>query len=400
MAFFKDLSFSVITAGFVTVLVGFTSSVAIVFQAAYALGANAEEVSSWMWSLGLGMGVTCIGLSLYYRKPVLTAWSVPGAALLITSASGLTMPQAIGAFIMSAILITLCGFTGWFERIMSRVPLSLAAAMLAGILLRFGLDTFVAMKTNFMMIFPMFFIYLLMRRWLPRYAVIAALFGGVFMAAVQGNLHLDSVQLALAKPIFTSPQFSIHGLVGVALPLFLVTMASQNIPGVAAMRASGYDTPVSPVISCTGLANLLLAPFGAFALNLAAITAAICMGREAHEDKEKRYMAAVAAGFFYILIGLYGATVVAVFVAFPHELVQAIAGLALLGTIGNGLLTALTNEREREPSLITFLITASGFSLFGIGAAFWGLIAGVATMLFLTTNSSQLKKITSRFRRK
>jgi benzoate membrane transport protein len=398
MRFLKDLSFSAVTAGFVTVLVGFTSSVAIIFQAAYALGATAQEISSWMWALGLGMGVTCISLSLYFRKPVVTAWSTPGAALLITSVGGTTMAQAIGAFIFSALLITLSGFTGWFERVMSRLPLSLASAMLAGILLRFGLDTFVAMKTQFMLVFPMFCVYLFMRRWLPRYAVIVALFAGIFTAALQNALHLEGIHLELAKPVFIAPEFSLQALIGIAMPLFIVTMASQNMPGVAAIRASGYITPVSPIIGWTGLVNLVLAPFGAFTLNLAAITAAICMGREAHEDKDKRYVAAVTAGIFYIFIGLVGGAVVAVFAAFPKELVLAIAGLALFGTIGNGLLSALSNEREREPALISFLVTASGFSLFGIGAAFWGLIAGIVTLVVFQTNKEQLRKFLSNFR--
>ncbi|NJO79301.1 MAG: benzoate/H(+) symporter BenE family transporter [Cyanobacteria bacterium RM1_2_2] len=379
----KDFSLSAIIAGFVTVLVGFTSSAVIVFQAAQALGASAAEIASWMWALGMGMGLTCIVLSLRYRVPVVTAWSTPGAAMLITSAAGVSMPEAIGAFLISGGLITLCGFTGWFERAMNRIPMSIAAAMLAGVLLRFGMDVFVAMQTQFLMVFAMFCAYLVMRRVLPRYAVVAALLLGMLIAGSQGLLRFETVQLQLAQPVWTRPQFSIGALIGVALPLFVVTMASQNVPGVAVIRASGYTVPISPLIGWTGAATLILAPFGAFALNLAAITAAICMGREAHENPDRRYAAAVAAGGFYLLIGLFGATVGAVFAAFPQELVLAIAGLALLGTIGNGLATALIYEKEREPALITFLVTASGIALFGIGSAFWGLIAGGLAMVVL-----------------
>lgn len=380
MNFLKDFSLSAVIAGFVTVLVGFTSSAVIVFQAAQTLNASPAEIASWMWALGLGMGLTCIGLSLRYRVPVVTAWSTPGAAMLITSAAGVSMPEAIGAFLISGGLITLCGFTGWFERAMNRIPMSLAAGMLAGVLLRFGMDVFVAMQTQFVMVFAMFFVYLLTRRVLPRYAVVAALLLGILIAGSQDLLRFETVQLQFAQPVWTSPQFSIEALVGVALPLFIVTMASQNVPGVAVIRASGYAVPISPLIGWTGVATLILAPFGAFALNLAAITAAICMGREAQEDPDRRYVAAVAAGGFYLLIGLFGATVGAVFAAFPKELVLAIAGLALLGTIGNGLATALIQEKEREPALITFLVTASGIALFGIGSAFWGLIAGGLAM--------------------
>ena len=379
----KDLSLSAIAAGFVTVLVGFASSAVIVFQAAQSLGASPEEISSWMWALGLGMGLTCIGLSLRYRMPVVTAWSTPGAAMLISSAAGLPLSDAIGAFLLSALLIAVCGFSGFFERMISRIPVSLASGMLAGVLLRFGIDAFAAMKTQLGMVLTMFAVYLLARRLLPRYAVILTLLVGIAIAGALGLLRIDGLSLQLAKPIFTTPTFSFAAVVGIALPLFIVTMASQNVPGVAVIRASGYPIPISPVVGWTGVTNLLLAPFGAFALNLAAITAAICMGREAHEDAARRYVAAIAAGVFYVLVGLFGATVAALFAAFPKELILAIAGIALLGTIGNSLAAALRDESDREPALVTFLVTASGLSLGGIGAAFWGLVAGVVTLLAL-----------------
>ncbi|HEV7272471.1 benzoate/H(+) symporter BenE family transporter [Pseudoxanthomonas sp.] len=379
----KDLSLSAIAAGFVTVLVGFASSAVIVFQAAQSLGASPAEISSWMWALGLGMGLTCIALSLRYRMPVVTAWSTPGAAMLISSAAGLPLSDAIGAFLLSALLIAVCGFSGFFERMISRIPVSLASGMLAGVLLRFGIDAFAAMKTQLGMVLTMFAVYLLARRLLPRYAVILTLLVGIAFAAGLGLLHVDGLSLQLATPIFTAPTFSFAAVVGIALPLFIVTMASQNVPGVAVIRASGYPIPISPVVGWIGVANLLLAPFGAFALNLAAITAAICMGREAHEDASRRYVAAIAAGVFYVVVGLFGATVAALFAAFPKELILAIAGIALLGTIGNSLAAALREEGDREPALVTFLVTASGLSLAGIGAAFWGLVAGVVTLLVL-----------------
>ena len=379
----KDLSLSAIAAGFVTVLVGFASSAVIVFQAAQSLGASPEEISSWMWALGLGMGLTCIGLSLRYRMPVVTAWSTPGAAMLIGSVAGLPLSDAIGAFLMSALLIAASGFSGLFERMISRIPASLASGMLAGVLLRFGIDAFAAMETQLGMVLTMFAVYLLARRLLPRYAVILTLLVGIAFAAGLGLLRVDGLSLELAKPVFTTPTFSLAAIVGIALPLFIVTMASQNVPGVAVIRASGYAIPISPVVGWTGLVNLLLAPFGAFALNLAAITAAICMGREAHEDAARRYVAAIAAGVFYVVVGLFGATVAALFAAFPKELILAIAGIALLGTIGNSLAAALRDEAEREPALVTFLVTASGLSLAGIGSAFWGLLAGVVTLLVL-----------------
>lgn len=383
MSFVRDLSVSAVAAGFVTVLVGFASSAVIVFQAASAVGATEAQVGSWMLALGLGMGLTCILLSLHYRVPVVTAWSTPGAALLVTSATGLSIEEATGAFLVSGGLITLCGFSGWFERAMGRIPVAIASGMLAGVLLRFGLEVFVAMRTRFALAFGMFCAYLVARRLRPRYAVIVALALGVAVAIGQGLLRVDAVRLVLAAPQWVTPRFSPGALIGVALPLFAVTMASQNVPGVAVIRASGYSVPVSPLVGWTGFANLVLAPFGGFALNLAAITAAICMGREAHEDPRRRYVAAMAAGLFYAIIGLFGATIVSLFAAFPRELVAAIAGLALLATIGSGLAAAVGDENQREPALVTFLVTASGVSLAGVGSAFWGLVAGVMTLVIL-----------------
>jgi benzoate membrane transport protein len=384
MSLRKDLSLSAVIAGFVTVLVGYTSSAVIVFQAAKASGAGPGDIASWMWALGLGMGLTCIGLSLRYRVPVVTAWSTPGAALLATSAAGLPMSAAIGAFLASGALIVLFGITGWFERGMSKIPVPIASGMLAGVLLRFGLDVFVAMKTQLALALAMFVAYLVGRRLWPRYAVVVVLGLGIALSARMGLLDLRGVHLELARPVFTRPTFTLSALVGVAVPLFIVTMASQNVTGVAVMRASGYgEAPVSPLITWTGLTTLALAPFGGYAFNLAAITAAICMGREAHEDPARRYVAAVSAGVVYLLLGLFAATIGALFAAFPRELVLTVAGLALLGTIGNGLAAAMKDESQREPALVTFLLTASGLSLFGIGSAFWGLVGGLATLLVL-----------------
>ncbi|MFZ9677297.1 MAG: benzoate/H(+) symporter BenE family transporter [Quisquiliibacterium sp.] len=376
MRLIRDASLSALVAGFVTVLVGFTSSAVIVFQAAEAAGAGPREIGSWIGALGLGMGLTCILLSLRYRMPVVTAWSTPGAAMLITATSGVSLSQATGAFLLSAVLISVSGFSGLFERMIGRIPVSLASGLLAGVLLRFGLDAFAAIGTRPVLVLAMLCAYLSMRRLQPRYAVLAALAVGLLVAFFDDALRLGPLKLAIAEPVFTMPSLSMAAVFGVALPLFVVTMASQNVPGVAVIRASGYSVPISPVIGWTGAVTFLLAPFGAFALNLAAITAAICMGREAHEDPSRRYVAAVAAGGFYLLLGLFGATVAALFAAFPKELVVAIAGIALLGTIGNGLAVAVKDESQREPALITFLVTASGLTMFGIGSAFWGLVAG------------------------
>ncbi len=374
----KDMSVSAATAGFVAVLVGFTSSVAIVFQAATALGATQAQISSWMWALGLGMGLCTLVPSLWWRKPVMVAWSTPGAAVLATAAAtgGYTLPQAVGAFIACAALVILFGITGWFERLMDRIPMAIASALLAGVLARFGLDAFVALRSDFGLVLAMLLAYLVWRRWWPRFAMPAVLAIGTLHAALRGQLHLGGVHWTLTRPVFVAPEFAMPALVSLSLPLFVVTMASQNLPGVAAIRAAGYRMPISRIITLTGIASFLLAPFGAFALNLAAITAAMCMGREAHEDPARRYPAAVVCGMLYCVIGLFGAAVTGVLTAFPHELVVAIAGLALLGSIGGGLAIALKDDAHREAALITFLVTLSGLELWGIGSAFWGVTFG------------------------
>jgi benzoate membrane transport protein len=367
------------SAGFVAVLVGFTSSVALVFEAARAAGASPVQIGSWIGALSLAMGGCTLGLSLYYRKPVMIAWSTPGAALLVTSLVGVNMAAAVGAFLFCALLITLAGATGWFEKIMDKLPLALASAILAGVLSKFALDAVLATKTSAPLVLAMFASYLIGKKFLPRYAVVLVLIVGVVVAAASGQLHLQQVPLSVTQPVWTTPELDIRVLLSVGLPLFIVTMASQNLPGVAAMRAAQYDTPVSPVITTTGLVNFVLAPFGCYAINLAAITAAICMSPQAHPDKEKRYWASASCGLIYLVVAVFGASVAALLAAFPRELVLAVAGIALLGTIGNGLAVAMKEEGSREAALVTFLVTLSGLTLLGIGSAFWAIVAGGLT---------------------
>ncbi|WP_395027425.1 benzoate/H(+) symporter BenE family transporter [Comamonas odontotermitis] len=378
MRFFKDLSVSALVAGFVTVLVGLTSSIAVVFQAAQSFGATPAQLSSWVWALGMGVGLCCWLPSMWWRKPVVVAWSTPGAAVLATAGAtgAFTMNEAIGAFVLSAALITLVGLTGWFERLMNRIPIAIASALLAGVLTRFGLDAFAAAQTNTWLVVAMLVVYLMGRRWVPRYAVMLTLAVGIVVALAQGKIQWAAVQPGLTFPVFTMPAFSLQAAISLALPLFVVTMASQNLPGVAVIRGTGYDLPISKLISITGLATLVLAPFGGYAINLAAITAAICMGPEAHPDKARRYAAAVVCGVIYVLIGCFGVVIAGLLTAFPHELVVAIAGIALLGTIGNGLFMAVQSEQYREAALITFLVTVSGVTIAGVGSAFWGVVAG------------------------
>ena len=389
MRFFRDLSPSSFTAGFIAVLVGFTSSVAIVLQAALAFKASPAELASWMWALCLGMGLCTLGPSLWLRTPVLVAWSTPGAAVLATAglAGGFSMAEAVGAFMVCAALITLCGVTGWFERVMNRLPLAIASGLLAGVLARFGMQAFTAAQTALPLVLTMLLTYLLGKRLTPRYAVPLTLLVAVAFVAVSPGLSGAGIEWGLAKPVLVLPVFTLSAAISLALPLFVVTMASQNLPGVAAIQSAGYSgpgihdgIPISKIITLTGLATLVLAPFGGFALNLSAITAAICMGREAHPDPARRYTAAVSCGLLYVLIGVLGAAVTGVLLAFPKELIAAIAGLALLGTIGNALALALRDEQHREAALVTFLVTLSGVAIAGVGSAFWGVLAGALAL--------------------
>jgi benzoate membrane transport protein len=380
----RDLSLSAIIAGFVAVLVGYTSSAAIIFQAAAAAGATPAQIGGWLSMLGLAMGISSLGLSLWYRTPVLTAWSTPGAALLATSLPGTSLNETIGLFLFANALILLCGVTGLFARLMNIIPPAIAGAMLAGILLRFGLDAFGALQGDPALAGGMCLAYFLARRWLPRFAVLLALAAGLAVAAGQGTLTFTGLEAGWVMPPLIHPAFTWHALIGIGIPYFVVTMASQNAPGIATLQAAGYRVPVSVLISVTALLALLLSPFGGFSVCIAAITAAICMGPDVHPDPARRYMAAVAAGGFYLLAGLFGGAISQLFSALPPALIHTIAGLALLGTLSGSLFRALHEEKERDAAIVTFLITASGLTLFGVGAAFWGLVGGVLVWLLLS----------------
>ncbi|HGL6802945.1 TPA: benzoate/H(+) symporter BenE family transporter [Citrobacter amalonaticus] len=371
-----SLPLPTLLSGFVAVLVGYASSAAIIWQAAVAAGASSAQIAGWMSALGLAMGISTLILTLWYRAPVLTAWSTPGAALLVTGLQGLTLPEAIGVFIIANALIVLCGVTGLFARLMQVIPYSLAAAMLAGILLRFGLQAFASLNDQFLLCGGMLLAWLILKRIAPRYAVIAALIAGAAIALFEGDIATSSLAMTPVLPTFIAPQFSLAHSLGIAVPLFLVTMASQNAPGVATMKAAGYDVPVSPLIIVTGLLALLLSPFGVYSICIAAITAAICQSPEAHPDAAKRWLAAAAAGVFYLLAGVFGSSITGMLAALPASGIQMLAGLALLGTISGSLYQALSHENERDAAVVTFLVTASGLTLYGIGSAFWGLIAG------------------------
>ncbi|UZT80457.1 benzoate/H(+) symporter BenE family transporter [Ectopseudomonas chengduensis] len=378
-----DTSTSAVVAGFIAMLTGYTSSLVLMFQAGQAAGLTAGQISSWIWALSIGMALCCIVLSLRYRAPVMIAWSTPGAALLITSLPQVSYGEAIGAYILASGLIVLIGLTGTFDRLMRRIPASIAAALLAGVLFKIGLEICVAAEQQPILVIAMLFAYLLGKRLWPRYSVLSALIIGSVLAAVFGLLDFSDFQLQLATPEWTTPSFSLGAAISIGIPLFIVAMASQNLPGMAVLRANGYDVPASPLLTSTGLVSILLAPFGSHGIHMAAISAAICAGPEAHEDPRKRYTAAVWCGVFYAIAGIFGATLASLFAALPAALILSIAALALFASIIGGLTQAMSEPNEREAALITFLVTASGMTLAGVGSAFWGIVAGLLTLAVL-----------------
>ena len=312
--------------------------------------------------------------------------------MLISGWSIYAYSDSIGAFIFAGVLITILGFTGLFSSFMKRIPYAIITAMLAGILLKFGVDVFVSLNQLPMLALPMILCYLVSKRWFPRYAVVTSLIIGILVAYGLNLLNLGGLSVSLVHPIFTKPTFSLHAIIGLGIPLSIVTMASQNATGIGVLRADGYDIPVNPLITTTGIASIIFAPFGAHGINLSALIAAICTGKEAHCDPDKRYIAGVACGIFYILFGIFGATIVSVFAIFPSELVVVITGLALFGSISSSLSSAMKEDAKKEAALITFLVTISGISIAGVGAPFWGLIIGIATNFIL---EGDLTKIVS-----
>lgn len=381
MSLFKDFSVSASVAGFVAVLIGFASASAIVFQAALASGANEAQIESWIWALGIGMGLSTFGLSLYYKRPLIIVWSTPGAALLASSLQGTGLAETIGTFLFVGLLILLLGVSGLFHRLTQIIPMPIASAMLAGILLQFGIGIFTSVPVASGLVLSMLATYLIMKLVLPRYTILAVLLVGALICIFDGSVNLANIDYRTASPEWVSPEFSLASMIGIGIPLFIVTMASQNLPGVAILKSSGYEQQhVSPIMSVTGLCTMCLAPFGGFTFNLAAITAAICTSEEAHPDPERRYVAGLSAGVFNIIAGLFGATVVSLFATFPQAMIAALAGLALLSTIATSLHTALNEAVQREAAIIAFLVTASGVTFLGVASAFWGVVLGMLVL--------------------
>ena len=386
----SDLSISAIVAGLIAVAVGFAGPVLLIFQAAKVANLSNANLSSWIWAISVASGLTAIILSIRFKAPVITAWSTPGVVLLISGWKAYSYSDAIGAFIFSGLIITIFGVTGLFSAFMKRIPYSIITAMLAGILLNFGVDVFVSLKQLPMLALPMILCYLISKRWFPRYSVVASLLLGILVSYSLNILNLAGVDVSFVHPIFTRPTFSLKAMVGLGIPLCIVTMASQNATGIGVLRADGYNIPINPLITTTGIASIIFAPFGAHGINLSALIAAICTGKEAHIDPDKRYIAGISCGIFYILFGVFGATIVSIFTIFPSELIVVITGLALMGSISSSLSSAMKDDEKKDAALITFLVTISGISIAGVGAPFWGLIIGIVANYILEGDLSMI----------
>ncbi|CAI89160.1 benzoate/H(+) symporter BenE family transporter [Pseudoalteromonas translucida] len=378
-----DQLVSRVMAGLVAVIIGFTSSVALIYQVVIVLGGTPELVASWILMLGLVMGSTSIILSYYYKVPILIAWSTTGAALLISTADGYNLNEAVGAFMLCALLVFLSGMTGWFEKVMNRIPSELACAMLAGVLVTFCIDVFNFMNELPLMIGLMVLVYCIGKRYFARFTMLSVLITGVLLAWNMGDIDTSNLQWQASSFAYIAPSFNFQAFISISIPLYIVTMTSQNLPGIAVLKAHNYKAPISASLNVTGFINLVTAPFGTYSINLAAITAAICMSEDADKNPDKRYWASIAGGVFYIIMALCAATLVAVVASLPQALILALAGIALFGTIASSLQQALHSSQYSEAAIITFLVTASDLTLWSVGSACWGIIAGVLTLFII-----------------
>lgn len=379
-----DWSLSASVAGFLAVLIAYSGPLIIFFQAAQAAQVSDAMMASWIWGISIGAGITSIYLSIKYKIPVVMGWSAPGTALLVTLFPQMSIGEAVAAYIISAIVIFVVGATGYLDKILQLIPHGIAAGMMAGILFQFGLDLFIATNTMPFIVFSMLACYLLAKRLSPRYTMIWVLLCGVILSVVFGKMNPVTMNFSVTIPVLILPEWSWNSTFNLAIPLILVSLTGQFLPGMAILNLSGYDTPAKPIIAVSSIASLAAAFVGGITITLGAITAALCTGKDAHEMKGKRYIAGIANGVFYLLGGLFAGSIVAVFSLLPKELVAALAGLALIGAISTNINIAMRDDTQRESALITFLATASGMHFLGLSSVFWGICIGMIAHFVLT----------------
>jgi benzoate membrane transport protein len=380
----QSWSVSALVAGVIASLISYAGPLLILFQVAQAAAMPADLLTSWIWAISIGSGVLGIALSQYYKVPVIIAWSAPGSALLITLLPEVSMAEAVGAYLMTALLLLAIGVSGAFDRLLRYMPASISAAMLAGILLQFGQEVFLQLPENPWLMLLMLLSYLLARRFFASYAVVAVVISGITFCLLDGQFQGSALSWQLAEPVWVMPEFSVNSLLNISLPLLVVALTGQFVPGIAVLRAAGYSTPASPLLCYSALGSLLLAPMLCHGLNLAAITAALCTSEQAHADPARRYVAGISGGLTYLLLGSVAASLVALLSAFPQAFIAGLAGLALFAALSASLHSALANTAERDSALITFLLTASGISLWGLASAFWGVMFGLCAHAVLS----------------
>ena len=384
----RDWSISATVAGFLAVLISYAGPLIIFFQAAQQANVSNDMMASWIWGVSIGAAMAGIFLSVKYKVPVITAWSAPGTALLVTLFPHISLNEAVAAYITSAVVIFAIGVSGYFDKLLAWIPENIAAAMMAGILFQFGVGLFLATNSMPMIVFGMLLVFLFAKRYSPRYAMVWVLFSGVALSLFLGKMNPVSMDFSLAIPHIIRPEWTWYSTLNLALPLILVSLSGQFLPGMAILKLSGYDIPAKPIITATSIASLAVACVGGITIALASITAALCLGKDSHELKEKRYIAGIANGIFYILGGLFAGSIVMLFSLLPKELVAALAGLALLGAIGTNINTAMKNEAQRDAALITFLATASGMHFLGLSSVFWGICIGLVAHFVLTKRTT------------
>ncbi|RZG44845.1 benzoate/H(+) symporter BenE [Acinetobacter wuhouensis] len=379
----EDWSLSATVAGFLAVLISYSGPLIIFFQAAQQAHVSTAIMISWIWGISIGAAIAGIYLSIKFKVPVITAWSAPGTALLVTLFPHVSLNEAVAAYLTTAVVIFIIGITGYFDKLLKWIPQDVAAGMMAGILFQFGLGLFKATDSMPLIVFGMLLVFLIAKRFTPRYAMLWVLVSGIALSLIMGKMNPVTVDFSLAIPQFIMPEWTLNSTLNLAVPLILVSLIGQFLPGMAIMRLSGYNTPAKPIIAVTSIASFAVACVGGITIVLASITAALCMGKDAHELKDKRYIAGIANGIFYILGGLFAGSIVMLFSLLPKELVAALAGLALLGAIATNISVAMKNEAQREAALITFLATASGMHFLGLSSVFWGICIGVLAHLIL-----------------
>ncbi|WP_151798739.1 benzoate/H(+) symporter BenE [Acinetobacter bereziniae] len=387
----QDWSISATVAGFLAVLISYAGPMIIFFQAAQQANVSSSMMASWIWGSSIGAAIAGIILSIKFKTPIITAWSAPGTALLVALFPHISLNEVVAAYITSAVIIFLIGITGSFDKLLKWIPQGLAAGMMAGILFQFGLGLFKATDHMPYLVFGMLICFLLAKRYSPRYAIIWVLIAGVVLSFSLGQIQPVAMDFSLAIPHMIYPEWTWSSTLNLAIPLTIVSLTGQFLPGMAILKLSGYQTPAKPILTVASITSIVVAFTGGITIVLAAITAALCTGQDAHELKEKRYIAGIANGIFYILGGLFAGSLVMLFSILPKELIAALAGLALLGAIATNMSVAMKDDSQRDAALITFLATVSGMHFLGFSSVFWGICIGMISHLLLTPKQSKVQ---------